>query len=88
MLVLANGSLDRGAVLMSFILHRHHTAASHLTAEALASLMVEEKPQLDVWYEEQHTHEQLALGNKTSRIGREIEEFLKDVEESVDGKTK
>ena len=88
MLAIANRSLNKGAMLMSFILHRHHTAASHLTAGALASLTVEKKSQLDAWCEEQHTHEQLALGNKTSRVGREIEEFFKDVEESVNEKTK
>ncbi|KAF6232222.1 hypothetical protein HO173_009605 [Letharia columbiana] len=41
--------------------------------------------QLDEWYKTQETHEQLVVGEKTSRTFAKTLGFLEEIEEKVDG---
>ncbi|CAF9937440.1 hypothetical protein IMSHALPRED_011139 [Imshaugia aleurites] len=43
--------------------------------------------QLDEWYKTKETHEQLAVGEKTSRSFAKTLGFLDEIEKKVDGKT-
>ncbi len=47
--------------------------------------MESKESQLDVWYKTQETHEQLAVGIKTSRTFARTLGLLDEIEKKVDG---
>ena len=63
--------------------HKDSTACPRLTAEALSSLATKEKSQLQTWYEEPQAHEKLVVGHDTGRGGKEMSDFFKEVDKSV-----
>ena len=70
--------------VLTIILHeRSNTKPPSLTSETLARLMEPPKYQLRTWAEKPETHEQLAVGQKTSRSLNETKRFLKEVEKSI-----
>ena len=63
--------------------HRNNTEPPNLTSATLARLTDLTKWQLHTWAEKPEAHEQLAVGQKTSRSLKETERFLKEVERSL-----
>lgn len=62
---------------------RSNTKPPILTSETLARVMDSPKFQLRTWAEKPETHEQLAVGQKTSRSLKETKKFLKEIEKSI-----
>ena len=56
------------------------TGPLRLTAAALAGLADPPKSQLDIWCEKSETHEQLAVGLKTSRSEEKTKKSLDEVQ--------
>ena len=71
--------------VLTIMLHgRSNTKLPNLTGGTLARLMDPPKSQLGTWAEKPETHEQLAVGQKTSRSLKETKKFLKEVEKSIE----
>lgn len=64
--------------------HRSGVSNPNLTTAALSSLTNQSRSQLDTWREEPQSHERLAMGEDTLRAAEKVENFFKDVENSVE----
>lgn len=62
---------------------RNNTQPPSLTGATLARLTDPPKSQFYTWIEKPETHEQLAVGQKTSRSMKKTKKFLKDIETSI-----
>ena len=65
------------------MLHDRNTKPPSLTGATLARLTDPPKSQLYTWAEKPETHEQLAVGEETSRSLKKTKKFLKDIEKSI-----
>lgn len=61
-------------------------ATRGVSARAMASTVEVEKAQLQEWLQQPQTHEQLALGETTSRSVAQTSVFLEDIESILDSK--
>ena len=77
-------SCQSDSFLLTIMLHdRNNTKSPSLTAANLARLADPPKRQFYTWFEKPETHEQLAVGQKTSRSLKKTKGFLKDIEKSI-----
>lgn len=65
--------------------HRKPIETLSLTEANLAKLGHPPETQIDVWKKTQETHEQLAVGQGTSRDFKDTQEFVNDMEKRVLG---
>jgi len=70
-------------IILGFI--RLGTSSPHLTTDVLSRFEEHKRSQLDEWLKDPQSHEQLALGQKTSRASQQITTFLNDIETKVEG---
>ena len=66
----------------------HSTQSPSLTSANLARLADPPKSQFYTWVEKPDTHEQLAVGEETSRSLKKTKKFLKDIEKSIESDAK
>ncbi|MCJ1454552.1 hypothetical protein MMC28_004905 [Mycoblastus sanguinarius] len=62
-----------------------NTEPLRLTAENLSALAEPAKPQMRDWLKKAQTHEQVAVGEKTSRSKSKMKKFLNKIEQKVEG---
>ncbi|KAK0508330.1 hypothetical protein JMJ35_009414 [Cladonia borealis] len=65
----------------------YNNKSPSLTGAALARLANPPKSQCSTWAEKPETHEQVAVGQETSRSTKKTKKFLKDIEKSIKGDT-
>ena len=74
---------------LTIVLHdRSDTKLPSPAGGTRTRLMDPPKSQLHIWAGKPETHEQLAVGQKTSRSRKETKKFLKEVEKSIESDTK
>ncbi len=79
-------SSQSDSLLLTIVLHdRNNTKPPRLTGATLTRLKDPPKSQCSTWLEKPETHEQLAVGQETSRSMKKTKRFLKDVEKSIMG---
>ena len=68
---------------MASVTHRESKEHRHPSTKAAPGDKATERPQLKDWYEKHETHEQLAVGEKTSRTFAKTIGFLEGIEKKM-----
>ena len=66
-------------------IHSQDTLTPRVTAESLARQGGRSTAQLDAWRKTAQTHEQAAVGQRTSRSRKKTKKGLRELEQRIDG---